>query len=173
MSLTQDEILQVLKLLDHSSFDELDLQIGALKLKARRKGVVTPDAGQPQSLGHPAILEARREDRRVLPKEMEAACPAPAPELQEGLVPIKAPMLGTFYRRPSPREPSFVEVGAFVQATDTVCLLEVMKVFSTVQAGVQGTIEKVCVESGELVEFGQILFWIRPEEGDRRQKRAC
>jgi acetyl-CoA carboxylase biotin carboxyl carrier protein len=172
MSLTQDEILQVLKFLDNSSFDELDLQMGTLKLKARRKGAAKPDAGQPQSAEPPGLTEARREDRRVLFKETQVTCPAPAPELEEGLVPIKAPMLGTFYRRPSPKEPPFVEVGTFVQATDTVCLLEVMKVFSAVQASVQGTIEKVCVESGELVEFGQILFWVRPEEGDRRQQGA-
>ena len=172
MSLTQDEILQLLKLLDHSSFDELNLQVGTLKLKARRKGAVKPDAGQLQSAERAAMTKAKREDWRVLPKESQVACPAPAVELEEGFVAIKAPMLGTFYRRPSPKEPPFVEVGAFVQATDTVCLLEVMKVFSAVQSGVQGTIEKVCVESGELVEFGQILFWVRPEEGDRQQKRA-
>jgi acetyl-CoA carboxylase biotin carboxyl carrier protein len=83
-------------------------------------------------------------------------------EQEKGWSPIRAPILGTFYRRPSPEEPPFVDTGAFVSENDTVCLLEVMKVFNTVKAGVRGYIEKICVESGELVEFGQILFWVRP-----------
>ncbi len=172
MSLTQDEILQVLKLLDHSGFDELDLQIGTLKLKARRKGAAKPDAGHSVSVEHHTPMEASRVGCGASAEATLTPRTAATPEVEQGRVPIKAPMLGTFYRRPSPREPAFVEIGHFVKETDTVCLLEVMKVFSAVQAGVRGTIEMICVESGELVEFGQVLFWVRPAQGEDGRKSA-
>jgi acetyl-CoA carboxylase biotin carboxyl carrier protein len=78
----------------------------------------------------------------------------------EGLVAIKAPMLGTFYRTPKPGAPPFVEVGAMVDKDDPVCIIEVMKLFNTVKAGVQGRIAQICAEQGQLVEYQQVLFLI-------------
>jgi biotin carboxyl carrier protein len=109
-----------------------------------------------------ASQESHIEKPSVFEKPSPLAVGVPGDE--KGLLPIKAPMLGTLYRRPSPKEPPFVEVGTFVNETDTVCLLEVMKVFNTVTAGVKGYIQKICVESETLVEFGQVLFWVRPGE---------
>ncbi len=80
----------------------------------------------------------------------------------EGLIPIKARMTSVFYRRPSPEEPPFVEVGSKVTEDTVVCLLEVMKCYRSVMAGVSGTIEKICVESGQLVKNGTELFLVRP-----------
>jgi acetyl-CoA carboxylase biotin carboxyl carrier protein len=80
----------------------------------------------------------------------------------EGLVPIKAPFTGLFYRRPSPPEPAFVEVGSEVKEDTTVCLVEVMKCFSSIAAGVKGRVERILVENGALVEIGQVMFVIRP-----------
>ena len=82
---------------------------------------------------------------------------------REGLVPIKAPLLGTVYRRPTPDAPPYVEMGSFVKEDDTVCLIEVMKVFSAVKAGVRGRITEVLVETNEMVEYGQPLFMVKPE----------
>jgi acetyl-CoA carboxylase biotin carboxyl carrier protein len=97
-----------------------------------------------------------------------APATAPAAEkpteeaVEEGLVPVKANVTSVFYRRPSPDEPPFVEVGDEVQEDTVVCLLEVMKCFRQVTADVRGRIEKIGVESSELVENGTVLFWIRP-----------
>ena len=73
---------------------------------------------------------------------------------------IKAPMLGTFYRTPKPGAPPFVEVGVMVDEDDPVCIIEVMKLFNTVKAGVQGRIAKICAEQGQLVEYQQVLFLV-------------
>lgn len=165
MNLTQEEILLILKILKDSEFDELDLKMGGLTLRARRKGAAAPSCSGP------------------IPDESLAPAPSPLhPQLdsnvterikparslhEEGLLPIKAPILGTFYRRPSPKEPPFVEIGMHVNEDDTVCLIEVMKVFSTIKAGFRGRIQKICVESGNLVEFGQVLFLVEPDAPDR------
>jgi len=82
--------------------------------------------------------------------------------MSEELIPIKARMTSVFYRRPSPEEPPFVEVGSKITENSIVCLLEVMKCYTSVIAGVSGTVEKICVESGQLVKKDTVLFLIRP-----------
>lgn len=174
MKLTEDEIIQIMKLLENSQFEELDLEMGELKLHVRKAGALPRggegDAALPstksviapnspaKATGTEATAAVRAEKSQPTPVEKTA----PAPE--EGLVPINAPILGTFYRRPSPGAPEYVEVGSYVRENDTVCLLEVMKVFSSVKAGVNGYVEKACVESGSFVEYGQTLFWVRPAD---------
>ena len=69
-------------------------------------------------------------------------------------------MLGTFYRSPAPGDPPFVELGKRVRADDTVCLIEVMKLFSSINAGVDGVVTRILVENGTMVEFGQMLIVI-------------
>ena len=69
-------------------------------------------------------------------------------------------MLGTFYRAPAPGDPPFVKLGKRVQADDTVCLIEVMKLFSSINAGVDGVVTRILVENGTMVEFGQMLIVI-------------
>lgn len=91
-----------------------------------------------------------------------AATTAPAGSADTGLVPVESPMVGTFYPAPGPDKPPFVTVGASVGLESVVCLLEAMKIFNEIKAGVSGTIERVLVRSGEAVEFGQPLFMVRP-----------
>ncbi len=82
--------------------------------------------------------------------------------MSEELIPIKARMTSVFYRRPSPEEPPFVEIGHKITENTVVCLLEVMKCYTSVISGVSGTVEKICVESGQLVKKDTVLFLIRP-----------
>ncbi len=77
---------------------------------------------------------------------------------------VRAPSLGFFYAAPKPGAPAFVSLGAEVDATTEMCLLEVMQSFTTVQAGISGTVREICVADGELVEYGQILFRIEAKE---------
>lgn len=92
-----------------------------------------------------------------------ASLTIPAPEtdqIADSWVPVVAPNLGTFYRSPKPGSAPFVEVGQEVSPQTEVCLIEVMKLFTTVNAGVSGIIRKVCADDSELVEGGQVLFYV-------------
>ncbi len=79
-----------------------------------------------------------------------------------GLTAIRAPNVGTFYRAPKPGAPPYVELGQAVTGDTEVCLIEVMKLFTPVRAGVAGTVREVCVSDGELVEHDQVLFLVEP-----------
>jgi acetyl-CoA carboxylase biotin carboxyl carrier protein len=90
-----------------------------------------------------------------------AAAPAPPPN-ESGLIAIESPMVGTFYSAANPDSPPFVSVGSAIATDSVVCLIEAMKVFNEIKAEVTGTIERVLVNSGDAVEFGQKLFLVRP-----------
>jgi len=89
----------------------------------------------------------------------EAAAPAPAEPKGHTL---KSPMVGTFYRAPSPGAPSFVEVGQSVSKGQTLCIIEAMKIMNEIESEISGTIREVAVEDGSPVEFGQVLFRVEP-----------
>lgn len=172
MTLTEDEVLQILDLVEKSNFDFLELQLGDLKLTVNKSGVPIPGAA-----ASPASVAVTQGSERIAP-------PSPAPQLgsespqekapqaapqgkpaavKEGTVPVLAPMVGTFYATPEPGAPPFVKLGDTVDEEATVGLVEVMKVFNAVSSGVKGVIEEICVESGQFVEHGQTLFLVRPQ----------
>ena len=167
MTLTEDEVVQILKLVEQSTFDELQLETAELKLLVRKRGCGTAfvECNAPQTGSAPAHAAPVRETKR--PAEPGAGAKAEAAAAQEGLIPIKAPLLGTVYRRPSPEAPLYVEIGSIVKEDDTVCLIEGMKVFTAVKAGVCGRITKVLVETNEMVEYGQPLFMVEPTPGEK------
>jgi acetyl-CoA carboxylase biotin carboxyl carrier protein len=115
-------------------------------------GGVPRDASAP--LSAPAAAQAAAASKAVA-STSDAA--------HEGLLKITAPLLGTFYRRPQPGAPLYVEEGARVDEDTTVALIEVMKLFNPVKAGVKGTIERICAQNNDLVEYGQVLFLVRPD----------
>lgn len=166
--MTEDEVLQILDLVEKSNFDYLDLEVGDLKLTVSKSGVPLAAAAAP------ATVSVTRAEPAAPAAPAPAAAP-PAPEsapasrpvtVKEGAVPITAPMVGTFYATPEPGAPPFVKLGDHVDAEATVGLVEVMKVFNAVSSGVAGTIDEVCVESGQFVEHGQTLFLVRPDENE-------
>ena len=81
---------------------------------------------------------------------------------EENLVSVKSPLIGTFYRAPSPHSPPFVELGSIVKKGTTLCIVEAMKVMNEIKADCTGRIKKILVENGSPVEYGQILFLIEP-----------
>ena len=89
------------------------------------------------------------------------AAPAEAPQPGEHIVEITAPIVGTFYSAPDPKAPPFVKVGSAVTPNTVVCVLEAMKLFTEVEAMVEGEITEVLVKDGEFVEFGQPLFKVK------------
>jgi acetyl-CoA carboxylase biotin carboxyl carrier protein len=98
------------------------------------------------------------------PSQAQAAAGAGAPAADEsaGLTAIKAEMVGTFYSSPKPGEPAFVNVGSMVDEETSVCVIEAMKNFFPVRAGVRGTIAKILVQNGQTVQFDQPLFLVKP-----------
>ena len=83
----------------------------------------------------------------------------------DGVVRVEAPMVGTFYRAPSPGAPPFVEEGALVASGQTLCILEAMKLMNEIKADLDGVVRRIHVENGQPVEFGQVLFEIEPALG--------
>jgi acetyl-CoA carboxylase biotin carboxyl carrier protein len=159
MELTEDDVLEIIKLFEQSKFDFLQLEQGERKITVSKGGFVSAraDAAPARPLGAPA------------PAVPAASVVAPQPEAprseapEPGWLPIAAPMVGKFYSAPSPSDPPFVVPGAKVAAGASVGLIEVMKVFASIKTETAGVIERILVSNGQFVEFGQTLFWIRPD----------
>jgi acetyl-CoA carboxylase biotin carboxyl carrier protein len=164
MELSEDDVLHILKLIDESKFDYFQLEVGELKITVS-KGEPIPLAGMtPQSPGaitapQPATAAA---PAPTAPRPASAAPAAKPAAIPEGMLPITAPLLGTFYVAPEPGAPPFVKVGQQITEDTTVGLIEVMKVFNSVRAAVNGTIVEVVAQNGQFVEFGQTLFIVKP-----------
>ncbi|MBI4290688.1 MAG: acetyl-CoA carboxylase biotin carboxyl carrier protein subunit [Betaproteobacteria bacterium] len=175
-SLTDDEVRQIALLvetLEKSSFDFLQLGVGNLKVTIG-KGSLPPGAvpGVPAAAPAVAAPAAPAMPAPVAAAPASAPAPAAAPAqpasgpAADGTVAVVAPMMGRFYARPEPGAAPFVSVGAQVSADSTVGLIEVMKVFTAVRAGVAGVITEICVQDAEFIEYGHVLFRVRPAEAD-------
>jgi len=155
MALSYDEISQILKIIDESSCDEFVLETGDIKLVVRRRGA---------SGSTPSIESANTTS--TAPSPGASIEPAPRPSATRSGVAanmVPAPMVGTFYRSPSPGAPPFVEVGSKVTKGDPICIIEVMKLFTTIHAEWSGTVTEIGAENASLVEYGQMLFVIVPD----------
>jgi len=158
VSLTYDEIAEIIKLIDSSSCDELVVETGDIKLVVRRNGASAGAAAEYVERGSEPVTvspAAPRKGRAAAPKVAAADAAA-------GQIEVAAPMVGTFYRAPSPEAKAFVDVGDVVGVGDPLCLIEVMKLFTTINAEVAGRIVQIGAENGELVEYGRTLFVIEP-----------
>ncbi len=156
MNLTDKDIDRILKIIDDSGYEEVKIEVGDFKLHVRR-GATAASPEEPASGDASATA-------RALPGAPAPAVAAPifppAQEVPEGLVAVRAPLLGTFYRAASPGARPFVEVGDAIAASDTVCLIEVMKLYNSVKAGADGVIVKILAENGAMVEHGEVLMLI-------------
>jgi acetyl-CoA carboxylase biotin carboxyl carrier protein len=158
--ITKADIEAILKIVsDNEHLVDFHLKYGDLEVRLSKeggRGFAAAPAGSPSA----APAEA--------PKAAEAPAPAAASRaarnaVPDGMAAIKAPMVGTFYRSPSPGAPPFVEPGARVERDSVVCIIEVMKLMNSIRAGVAGTVREIRVENGEPVEFGQVLLVIEPD----------
>lgn len=165
MELTDADIAHILRLVDESTFEELEIEWKGLVVRVSKSGALgtferrapAEPVPAPAAVSVPVSATAA-----AAPAASAKPTMAAVPIDREGLLEIKAPVMGTFYSRPEPGKPPFVQPGAAVKAEDTLCLLEVMKVFTAVKAESAGVIEAVLVEDAQLAEFGQALFLIRP-----------
>lgn len=155
MSLNAKDVQEILRALEESSFDELDLELNGVKLNLRRgSGAARRVSASEAPRSAPAPVSANV----AAPEPQRVVSAAPPP----GTVAVPAPLLGIFYRAPKPGEPAFVEVGAQVEADTTVGIIEVMKLMNTVRAGVAGEVVAIAAKNAALVEFGESLLFVRP-----------
>jgi acetyl-CoA carboxylase biotin carboxyl carrier protein len=152
MTLTAADVAEIMRLVEQSGFDELNLEIDGTKISLRRgTGTEMAASARPQA---PARAAAASSPQAALAQAAPNAADANVQDLP-------SPLLGTFYRAPKPGAPPFVEVGAAVEADTIVGIIEVMKLMNTVRAGVRGTVAEVLAADGALVEFGEILLRVR------------
>ncbi len=176
MDLNEDDVFQILKFMDESKFNELHLEMGGLKLVVHKRdatGLFEASAPTPVSdakpfafknADHEAVEQKAASVTSVETNENIQIKPLDrADVIEEGLIPIKSPMLGTFYTAAKPGDPPFVEVGTTVGEKDTVCIIEVMKLFTSITAGIRGSIAKICAENGQMVQYDEVLFLVEPE----------
>ena len=151
------DIKAIIDLMKKNSITEFELEEKDSKLRLKRgvNGVPPPaQSDEPHSL---AVLSAPA-------PMMTMAAPASMTALtsHSGELDIKSPMIGTFYRSPSPESASYVDIGSEVGPETVVCIIEAMKVMNEIKAEVKGVVTQVLVENGKPVEFGQPLFKVRP-----------
>jgi acetyl-CoA carboxylase biotin carboxyl carrier protein len=155
------QVQELIKLVSKSSLSELTIEEGDFKITLKQKEEIMPQAYvQAPMMAAPVVASA------PVAAPVAAAAPASAPaaaaEDTSKYVTIKSPMIGTFYRRPSPDKPLYVEVGDEVNAGKVVCIIEAMKLFNEIESEVKGRIVKVLVEDQTPVEYDQPLYLVDP-----------
>ncbi len=163
MSLTRKDIEEIIGLLEASRFDRLALEMDGVKLELERGGTsasrTAAAAPAPAPTARPAPAPAAAPSQPTLIPSPASTSPAPA----EGLVEVKSPLLGVFYRAPKPGEPPFVEVGSRVEPDTVIGIIEVMKLMNSARAGVAGEVVEILGVNGEMVEHGEVLMLVRPD----------
>jgi len=171
MSLAHNEIINIMKMFRESKFTNLHLESGDFKLVLSKDGLASaaPNPSGQMSGAAPLGPEA------LEPSLAEPAGPALAPVPQgaaldyeqikkDGLQVFESPLLGVFYRAPNPGADPFVEEGSPVEEGTTLCIIEVMKLYTSVAAGIKGEVVEILAGDGEMVEYGQPLFLIKPHK---------
>jgi acetyl-CoA carboxylase biotin carboxyl carrier protein len=157
VSLTAKDVAEIMRLLEESSFDSLELESGDLKLSLRRGGDGAA-ASAPRTARTSASGGSPAEGREG---GSHAPAPVAAPSTDPSLADVQSPLLGVFYRAPKPGEAPFVEVGAQVEEDTVIAIIEVMKLMNSVRAGVKGEVVEILADNGALVEYDQPLMRVR------------
>ena len=163
-SVNMEELRELISLLRENGLAELELEREDFRVRLRREGANS----QPVHYADPASAPAAA----PAPQNNPAGAPAPVPahpgahatteaSHDQDLHIIPSPIVGTFYRSPSPTADAFVKIGSNVEADTVVCIIEAMKLMNEIQAEIAGEVVKIYVENGQPVEYGQPLFGIR------------
>lgn len=158
------EIQSLIKFVAKSGASEVKLETDEVKITIR-----TGKAGK-ETIVHQIPMGASQPQMAMPPVEQAPAASAPAASGKENApaeddskyITVKSPIIGTFYRRPSPDKPTFVEVGDTIKEGDVLCIIEAMKLFNEIESEVSGKIVKVLVDDSSPVEFDQPLFLVDP-----------
>jgi acetyl-CoA carboxylase biotin carboxyl carrier protein len=169
-----NEIRELIRLLDETSIVELNVESAGTKLTIRKsevtgaQAVTTPAIQQPAVATiapvQPAPVTVPQDTPAVRIEETAGQAAAKKADVEDpSLVKIVSPMVGTFYRAPAPDAPPYVKVGDKVTERTVVCIVEAMKLMNEIEAEVRGEIVEILVENGQLVEYGQPMFLVKPE----------
>jgi acetyl-CoA carboxylase biotin carboxyl carrier protein len=154
--LTQQDVQEILKLVESADHViDFSLKYGDVEVRVSRRPEGPPSADVKTATTAVAAVVAPAPAAPV-------AIPKSSAGLAAGMTAVKAPMVGTYYRAPAPGATPFVEVGQKVKPDTVVCIIEVMKLMSSISAGVAGTVREIRVADGEPVQFGQLLIVIEP-----------
>ncbi len=138
-------IEKLAKVLADNSLTEISLEDSEQAITLRKETIIAPAAVSTAPVAAPV--------------QTPAAAPAKEAEAKKG-TPITSPMVGTFYKSPSPDASPFVEVGQTISKGDVVCIVEAMKLMNEIESEVSGKITEICVSDGQPVEFGQVLMYV-------------
>lgn len=153
MSSSLETINALLAMMKENDIVELELEEGDFSIALRKQGAFCAPAMPPM----PGMMAPMM----AAPAPVAAAAPAASGDADPGLTQVKSPIVGTFYRGPAPESPPFVQEGDTVRKDSVVCIIEAMKIMNEIRAETDGVIERVLVEGGEPVEYGQPLFLVR------------
>ena len=149
------KVKKLIELLEESGIDEIEISEGEESIRISRSSKIAPSV----VAAAPAAIAAAPAPVAPAAAPVSEAAPAAAPAAEQGHS-VKSPMVGSFYRSPSPTSAPFVEVGQTVKAGDTVCIVEAMKMMNQIEADKSGVVKAILVENGEPVEFDQPLVII-------------
>lgn len=158
------ELQELIKLINRYKLAEFNMKDGDFEIFIRSDQDPIESPIQQVMQMPPAFVQAPAQTAPVATAPAAAAPTAPANDAadESHLVPVKSPMVGTFYRSSSPDKPPFVKVGDTIGKGDVVCIIEAMKLFNEIESEVSGTIVKVLVEDAQPVEYDQVLFMVDP-----------
>jgi len=145
---TKKDIEEIIALFENSNLNELEVEKEGMRVRLK-KGLPAVSSEPVKTLEKPVVEKEVKKDKRLEP--------------EEDLIPIKTPMVGSFYRAPSPEAAPFVEMGDTIEPEQIVCIIEAMKLMNEIRAEIKGKIVKILVEDGHPVEYGQTLFLVKPE----------
>lgn len=162
------EIREIIRLIDQTSISEFKYEYDDSRITIKKEKVAAPQQvvtqevvqAAPQAQAAPAPVVEQKEETPIkeVPKQQATTEVA---EDDDSIVEIVSPMVGTFYRKPSPESDPYVEVGDKIEESTIVCIVEAMKLFNEIEAEISGEIVEVLVGDGELVEYGQPLFKVK------------
>ena len=159
--LTQQDVREILNLVESAAHVvDFSLKYGDVEVRVSRRD---PAEGTQLAAAHAVPAAPARADSPAAPSGTPKTSAPKAPGVPPGMVAIKSPMVGTFYRASAPGAAPFVEVAQKVTPDSVVCIIEVMKLMSSISAGVTGTVTEIRVADSEPVQFGQVLIVIEPD----------
>jgi acetyl-CoA carboxylase biotin carboxyl carrier protein len=161
------ELKEIIQIIEESNIDEMEIEREGLRIKVRKN---SKEPIQPQhSISHVVAVPTPIQTTISAPvnnaSEVQSAQVAASPEIkmaESKLMSIVSPMVGTFYRAPSPKSDPYVETGSAVKKGQAVCIVEAMKLMNEIESEIDGKIVRVLVENGQPVEYGQALFEVEP-----------
>jgi len=160
-NLSLAEVKDLIELISEKQFNEFELERGNFRLSLKKDSPRKP-GDTIVSVAPASATEIRQGETVPTAQPVAAAAPAAEPPAEdEDLHIITSPIVGTFYRSPSPTADSFVKLGDMVEAGKTLCIIEAMKLMNEIQSDASGTVAKIFAENGQPVEYGQPLFGLK------------